>query len=386
VKKVFGIVLALALVLTAAVASAVPAGAVTEGTVNVCIDNPIAGKVSNYCISFHNGSLLKGADGDFIDVMFPYGTDASGATVITVQKSPIPPPAPALWCAPCACTNSTAWAWTGVTTVVVTPQAAAGFVRLVLDPGEIIEKCYYVFINIADVQNPTSCEHHLQVGTSTHTPVASNTYTIYCAKIELKGGVDPITGFAKMNLISLPCYPLDTSIEEVLADLFLMKTITAGESNPFTFSVWYWDNTAKKWYKYASDTSFTDLQTIEAGKAYWIKPSRDIDIYIHGTYYIAGQGPPVKWCYPFSWSMVGFACNEAKLASEYLAAAKIPPMYIWAVLAIWTWDPTPPGHYAPTAWDPTTSPITDATLTPGVGYWMAFLGEACIIPPADCDC
>ena len=374
-KKVFGIVLALALVLTATVASAVPAGAVTEGTVNVCIDNPIAGQVSNYCISFHNGSLLKGADGDFIDVMFPYGTDASGSSVIIVQKSPTPPPAPALWCAPCACTNSTAWAWAGVTTVSVTPQTATGFVRLKLDAGQIIEKCYYVFINIADVENPTSCEHHLQVGTSTHTPVASETYTIYCAKIDLVGGVNPATGMAMMNLISLPCYPVDTSIEAVLGELFLRKTATAGTANPFSFSVWYWDNVAKVWVKYVSDTSFDDLQTIEPGKAYWVKPSTDATIYIHGFPYPPGQGPPVKWCYPFSWNMVGYASLSSDAASKYLAYTKLPPTYIDAVLAIWRFDTTIQ-WYVDTGW-----PGVDPNLVPGQGYWMAFLGEACIIPP-----
>jgi hypothetical protein len=94
VKKVFGIVLALALLLTAALASAVPASAVTDGTVEVCLSNPIAKQASDYCISFHNGSLLKGDDGDFIDVMFPVGTDVSTVTAVEVWKSPAPLPPP----------------------------------------------------------------------------------------------------------------------------------------------------------------------------------------------------------------------------------------------------------------------------------------------------
>jgi len=376
VKKIFSIVLALALVLTAVVASTVPAGAVTAGTVNVCLSDPIALQTSDYCISFHNGSLLKGDNGDFIDVMFPYGTDASGATVMRVMKSPAPPPAPPFWCMPCICANSTAWAAPATAVTLGTIQYEPGYIRIELAGGQVIEKCYFVLIVIANVVNPTSCNHHLQVGTSTHTPTVSNDYTIYCAKIDLVGGVNPATGMAMMNLISLPCYPLDTSIEVVLASLFLQAQATAGSANPFSFSVWYWDNVAKVWEKYVSDTSFSDLQTIEPGKAYWVKPSSDATIYIHGTPYPPGQGPPVKWCYPFSWNMVGFASLSNMAASDYLAYTVIP-FYGDAVLAIWSYNSAPGVQwYVDTGW-----PGVDPTLVPGQGYWMAFIAEACIIPP-----
>jgi len=300
VKKIFSIVLALALVLTAVVASTVPAGAVTAGTVNVCLSDPIALQTSDYCISFHNGSLLKGDNGDFIDVMFPYGTDASGATVMRVMKSPAPPPAPPFWCMPCICANSTAWAAPATAVTLGTIQYEPGYIRIELAGGQVIEKCYF----------------------------------------------------------------------------FLQAQATAGSANPFSFSVWYWDNVAKVWEKYVSDTSFSDLQTIEPGKAYWVKPSSDATIYIHGTPYPPGQGPPVKWCYPFSWNMVGFASLSNMAASDYLAYTVIP-FYGDAVLAIWSYNSAPGVQwYVDTGW-----PGVDPTLVPGQGYWMAFIAEACIIPP-----
>jgi hypothetical protein len=239
-------------------------------------------------------------------------------------------------------------------------------------------------INIYGIVNPVSCEHHLQVGSSTHTPVASETYTIYCAKLDLVGGKNPDTGLDKMNLISLPCYPVDESIESVLADLFVRATATAGSAYPFSFSVWYWDNVAKTWLKYASDTSFDDLETIEPGKAYWVKPSQDATVYIHGFPYPAGQGPPVKWCYPFSWNMVGYASLVDDFASKYLAYTLIPPMYAqYCVLAIWDFDESTQ-LYAPTTWNGQVPPGVgnDPTLIHGQGYWMAFIAEGCIIPPA----
>jgi hypothetical protein len=214
----------------------------------------------------------------------------------------------------------------------------------------------------------------LEVGTSTHTPVDSEPYTIYCAKISLAGG-KTMAGFDKMNLISLPCYPVDTAIEKVLATLFCQKAATASSAKPFSFSVWYWDNVNKKWLKYVSDTSFSDLKTIEAGKAYWIKPSTSITIWIHGSPYPPGQGPPIKWCYPFCWNMVGFASLKSMNATVYLNYAKIPPAYSTAILAVWSFNSSTQ-LYHDEGWP------TDFIMTPGEGYWMAFITEACIIPPA----
>jgi hypothetical protein len=368
VKKVFSILLALALMLTMAVASAVPAAAV-QAPIYVEIDNPIAKEAGDYTITFHNvGTLI--AD-DWIDIMFPTGTVATyldgNATIVKGAKK--------------ADVVSLGKQVTSADPVDVldTQVISATSVRITLN--DTVEKCDWVSIVVENITNPTSCDHQLEVGTSTHTPVDSELYTIYCARIELKGGVNPNTGLAMMNLISLPCYPADTSIESVLADLFLLKTLTAVSSKPFSFSVWYWDNESDTWLKYVSDSSFTDLETIEPGKAYWIKPSRDINFYIHGYPYPSGQGPPVKSCYTRSWNMVGFVCTEPKSTSVYLYYTMMPPAYTnSAVSSILGWNANTQS-YVDLGW-----PYTAALLQPGAGYWMAFVDNACIIPPSDCDC
>jgi hypothetical protein len=359
VKKVFSILLALALMLTMAVASAVPAAAV-EAPIYVEVDNPIAKQDGDYTITFHNvGTLIAGSD--WIDIMFPFGTDVTGWSLVKLTTGP---------------TEHTA---TNLCLIGFIDTIAPDVLRIW--PGCNITKCMWVQIVVENITNPTSCDHHLEVGTSTHTPVDSELYTIYCARIELEGGVNQNTGLAMMNLISLPCYPADTSIESVLVDLFLLKTLTAGSSKPFSFSVWYWDNESDTWLKYVSDSSFTDLETIEPGKAYWIKPSRDIDFYIHGYTYPSGQGPPVKSCYTPSWNMVGFVCTEPKSTSVYLYYTMMPPAYTnSAVSSILGWNANTQS-YVNLGW-----PYTAALLQPGAGYWMAFVDNACIIPPSDCDC
>ena len=388
-KKVFGIVLALALVLTSVVASAVPAAAVTEGTLEVCLSYPLAKELSDYCISFHNGSTLKQTF-DYIDIMFPYGTNATTCSGVKVQYSAAPPPAaPPPVCGPCPCpVNWVAAAGdppvfeATVTVNIIYPST----IRLHLNSGNIT-KCMYVLIEAYNITNPCSCEHHLQVGTSTHTPVASNDYTIYCAKIDLVGGKTP-AGADKMNLVSLPCYPVDPSIEAVFASLFMLKTLTAGTANPFTFSIWTYDTAAGKWYKYVSDTSFDEIATIDPCKAYWIKPSKKTTIWIHGYPYPPGQGPPIKCCYPPSWNMVGFASYTNMPASQYLFYTLLAPQFgQYCVIAIWGWDPTNQ-IYAPTTWNGALTPAAanDPTLVKGRGYWMAFLAECCIIPPAQAGC
>jgi len=359
VKKVFSILLALALMLTMAVASAVPAAAV-EAPIYVEVDNPIAKEAGDYTITFHNvGILIAGSD--WIDIMFPFGTDVTGWSLVMLTTGP---------------TEHTA---TNLCLIGFIDTIAPDTLRIW--PGCNITKCMWVQIVVENITNPTSCDHHLEVGTSTHTPVDSELYTIYCARIELKGGVNPNTGLAMMNLISLPCYPADTSIESILADLFLLKTLTAVSSKPFSFSVWYWDNDSDTWLKYVSDSSFTDLETIEPGKAYWIKPSRDINFYVHGYPYPSGQGPPVKSCYARSWNMVGFVCTEPKSTSVYLYYTMLPPAYTnSAVSSILGWNANTQS-YVNLGW-----PYTAALLQPGAGYWMAFVDNACIIPPSDCDC
>jgi hypothetical protein len=381
VRKLISIFVALGLLLSFGV-MATPVAAVEEGTVNVALNYSVACAESDYCITFHNIGTLEA--GDFIDIMFPLGTDVTGFTLNRVQTRLTPIPNPPISCPP-PIVPQAACAWSGPDVTTLAPGSAAigtKTIRITLAGADVINKCMNVLISVSGIVNPLSCEHHLEVGTSTHTPVDSNPYTIHCAKVELVGGKNPATGMDMMNLVSLPCYPSDTAIEVVLASLFCEAVISADLPNPFTFSVWYWDNAAKEWLKYVSDSSFNDLQTIEAGKAYWIKPSYNKDFYVHGDPYPPGQGPPVKWCYPRCWNMVGFASLTGMNVTEYLAYTVLPPMMDPAVLAVWGWN------VSSQAYIDFGYPIFPVTmnLTPGQGYWMAFIADACIIPPAQAAC
>lgn len=367
-RKLISILVALGVVLSFSLMAA-PAAAVEE-PVTVCLEEEIACEADNYTIAFHNvGTLLAG---DWIDIMFPKGTLAGSVSGISVSKGATKK---SVLSATCACSGGAAL--TGNYTIVSNTT-----IRIALNGTSTIEKCDWVCITVRNVTNPASCNYHLEVGTSTHTPVDSEVYTIYCAKIDLVGGpADPDTGISPMNLISLPCYPDDESIEVVLAELFDEVEDTASTPTPFSFSVWYWDNASDTWMKYVSDSSFTDLDTIEPGKAYWVKPSDSITIKIHGDPYPPGQGPPIKWCYPRCWNMVGVASlNTSQSAAAYLKYAKLAPTYTGeAILAIWGWDELNQ-WYIDMGWP------TDFVMTPGDGYWMAFLDEACIIPPPQSTC
>jgi len=370
VRKLISILVALGVVLSFSL-MATPAAAVEE-PVNVYLENEIACVADNYSIVFHNvGTLMEG---DFIDIMFPKGTKAgtivgNASIVKGATKSAVT-------------SKGACVATADAVDVLATDVVSNISVRITLNGT--IEKCDYVCITVENVTNPASCNYHLEVGTSTHTPVDSEEYTIYCAKIELVGDVNPATGLDNMNLISLPCYPDDEAIEVVLVDLFDEVEDTAADPEPFSFSVWYWDAAAKTWMKYVSDSSFTDLDTIEPGKAYWIKPSYDIDFYIHGDPYPPGQGPPIKWCYPRCWNMVGFASLQDDFAANYLAYTKTGPAYTnECVAAIWGWD-VENQWYDPLPWDLTGG--ATAELEAGQGYWMAFVTEGCIIPPAQSTC
>jgi hypothetical protein len=364
VKKVFSIALALAVALSMLIA--VPVGAVTPGTIEVYVLNPLAGQLSDYEICFHNGSTLVAADGDFIDIMFPAGTDVTTVTAVTAVTGT-------------SCETAT-------NPLALTGYTLVGTTGIRIYVGADVLKCTYVVILVEDVTNPASCNHHLQVGSKTSTATPSDDYTIYTAKIELT----PIK-----NFISLPAFPEDTSIAVVLADLFAKAAAEAGTATPFVFSVWYWDSWAQEWLIYSSDGAFSDLTNMEAGKAYWIKVNKDARFLFKGTPYPSSQGPPISWCYPACWSMLGIIGTTDTWASKYLKDAMLPwpAENTYAVSTIYDFDPVTE-HYLETSWNPgQRDDITwmgvvnlwptksDFQLQPTRGYWMSFLGEACIIPP-----
>jgi hypothetical protein len=345
-----------------AVGATVPAAAV-EAPISVDVDNPIAGELAEYTIEFHNVGLLTWLSADWIDVMFPFGTDLSTVTGVTVTKA-----------------ASKAKLDTAPVAVLLfgyavmpapTGETAPRTMRIYLD--DIIDKCEWVRIVITDVTNPPSCNHVLEVGTSAHTPVDSESYTIYSIIMSV---------CPDKELISLPAYPEDTKIEVVLADLFKKVADTASSAHPFSFSVWYYDASAKKWLKYASDSSFKDLKTMEAGKAYWIKVNDCTDFYFKGEPYPEDQGPPIKFCqFVECWNMVGIASGTDILASDYLKNTLLAPFYTeYAVDAIYYWDEVA-GAYADTGWNGHYPAVVDPLLESGRGYWMSFRDAACIIPP-----
>ena len=366
-KRAFSIVLALALVLTMMVASAAPAGAVSAGTVSVQITTceNVRGLNTTYNVFFHNRELLLGVDGDYIDVDFPLGTGFTALTDVDVFVG----------------TEAVVKALGGaaINTTFAAPVATGRTVRIRVDDGFQILKSQWVRIQFTLITNPGSCDYFLQVGTSNVSPEASSTYTIYSFKFTLLKG---------KNLFSLPAYPVDTSIEVVLADLFARVALTAASATPFSFQVWYWDAEATSWLKYYSDTSFNEITDIEPGKAYWIKPSAGITFKFKGEDYPECQGPPQKFCwYVPSWNMVGFVSLEDMWASDYLKNAMLPWPHqtTFAVSTIYGFNSTLiPGQYYDTGWTPvakTTGDATDTMLLSGHGYFMSFLADACIIPP-----
>ena len=368
-KRAISIAFALALTLTMVLAA--PASAVIAGTVVVAIDEPIAGDTTDWTVSFQNRAALSGANSDYIDVYFPAGTDASGATVTMGIGA----------------TRAAA-----IGNILALPYAPGAIVltatHIRIDVGAaVIGANVFVAMNFDPVINPTSCFKTLTVGTSNCCLQTSDAFPIYTAKIEL---------VEDKNLISLPAYPEDTSIEVVLADLFEEAALTAGTATPFTFSVWYWDSWADEWVIYASDTSFSDLTDMEAGKAYFVKVSDDIEFYFKGEPYPECQGPPQVWCYPAGWAMIGPAIQTADIwASLYLKDAMLPwpSQDTYAVSTILSFNEGTQ-LYENTAWNPGLQSdatwqgaiagfpaLSDYELVQTQGYFMYFLAEACIIPP-----
>ena len=348
------------------VMSAVPAAAADD--VRVSVLEPLAGETTTWTITFHNTELLV-AGTDYIDLWFPTGSDPTGAT----------------WTMGAGTTATGAKAALGS---IIGTATVFGTTQVRFDAlNATILGCQYVAIELVGVVNPASCFHTMEAGTSNCCLATSNEFAIYTAKMCMLKG---------MNLISLPSYPADTSIEVVLADLFFWAAFTAGTPIEFVFSVWHWDSWAEEWLIYASDTSFSDLTTMEAGKAYWIKVNYDAPcFYFKGTPYPAGQGPPQKWCYPECWSMIGPASTADIAASDYLSNAMLPWPHqnTYAVSTIFGFNPVTQAWFD-TGWDPGQKDdvtwsfpdtaswlLGDAELFITKGYFMSFIGEACIIPP-----
>jgi len=368
----------LALVLTMMVASAVPASA--AGSVKVTVVPATALDPALWSISFTVEAALLMANNDYIDVYLPVGMTAVGITTGVG------------WSATAGETGR------GLAVAMAQPPVTPPLLKTDITPRQVrfdfpfdIPAGAWVAIYFEDIINPVSCFHTVTIVQSNCCTTVSPQFTIWTVKMDLEKG---------KNLISLPAYPEDTAIEVVLARLFAEVARTAAfvaPNTPFAFSVWYWDSVAQAWVIYASDTSFSSLTTMEAGKAYWIKVNYAFSFFFKGTPYPECQGPPQKWCYPKSWSMIGPAIQTAAVnASTYLWDAMLvgyPNTY--AVTKILSFNATTQSYFD-TTWTPGprdvpawqgvvppggTPPYQDVELLQGRGYFMSFLGEACIIPP-----
>lgn len=175
---------------------------------------------------------------------------------------------------------------------------------------------------------------------------------------------------AGWNFISLPITPFDTSIESVLASLAFPYDLV---------SVWHYDCCEGEWLVYGNgDTSFQTLETMEDGKAYWVRmrypEEQHPDPSISGTYpyalWVFGTKTPMPPSLPSSydvcegWNMVGFRSTEKMAPEDYLRDFD-PSEYG----AIYGWDPY--------LQDWMTNPDE---LVPGHGYWIPFSIAGAIRP------
>jgi hypothetical protein len=366
VKKIFGIAIALALVLSMSVMAA-PAGAATLDPAIVIVDNAapnsdVTGQDTVYTIIFTPNAGLKGSGAggtDRIDITFP-ATTSNGGILETDILDPLGTfggvAAGNLW---------TIGGWPDPITLSFIPinDCLAG------DPITI------VIGNVNKLDNPNPCVHHLQVGTSLETAVESYPYTIYLHQFTLVPG---------WNLISIPGIPSDTDIEVVLKDLLKYQEY----DNPlFEFAVYYYD--CGEWYAY-NNGSYATLETMDECKAYWIKVNMGATFRVHGTFYPAPPGPPLKKCYHECWNMVGFTSNEdrepledsvllcpgyatnnaAYMASMSPSLTGVPATIVY--ILSWT-----------DGWVGPWVPIIQGSdcLVVGEGYWMSFNQDACFTPP-----
>jgi hypothetical protein len=181
------------------------------------------------------------------------------------------------------------------------------------------------------------------------------------------GGVSLTGGW---NLISLPIVPFDTSIESVLSSLAFPYDL---------ISVWYYDCCEEEWLVYGNEvTSFRTLETMEDGKAYWIRmrypDEQHWDPTVSGTYpytlWVFVTKAPMPPGLPSSydvcegWNMVGFTSMEEMASENYLGSFS-PSEYG----AIYGWDPY--------LQDWVTNPNK---LVPGYGYWIPFSTAGVIHP------
>jgi hypothetical protein len=379
VKKIFGIVLALALVLSMSVMAA-PVSAAHD--IEVDVDNPLVSPplpanpiTATYVINFTMMQPLDtaasiGVPGEYIDITFPATTDLAWVGNLTPCDIIVVGPNSAPGKASYRLSNGDlTFLVLGTTLRIYLTGTGTG-----LAPGNLVAGD--VGVTIECVGNPREqCNHTLWVGTTQETAAESPEYNIFAFMISLVKG---------WNLISLPVIPEDSDITVVLADLIAR----ADEAclPPFTFKVYYYD--CSTWYAY-NNGSYASLDEMTECHAYWINVSEDIDFYVKGEYYPAPPGPPLKKCYHECWNMVGFTSDVVRdpftsgagmcsMLSAYFASISPPT----AVIYILRWD-TGLQTWGSVFNLPAVAVAPNANcLVPGEGYWVSFSADACFaVPP-----
>jgi len=191
-KRVLNMAVALGLVLVLSLSSPAQVTAV-KAPITVEVTNPIAYELSDYIVTFQNVGLLVGAT-DYIDVMFPAGTDVTTVTAVTVSKGP-----------------TSTGPFAGVATTHNTVGAQT--VRIRLDAAEFIEHSDWVLIVLDDVTNPAPGSYSLCVGTSNASVVCSGPGdSNVVATYMLTMSVDPADGGAATDLTDEAPYAADTVV------------------------------------------------------------------------------------------------------------------------------------------------------------------------------
>ena len=203
---------------------------------------------------------------------------------------------------------------------------------------------------------------------------------VYQWKDAFKIELDP-----KWNLISLPLFPFNTDIVALLGSM---------NASDQLMSVWYYDQCADPdpaigdWLTDPGDGS-GDLDTIEAGKSYWLRMKHPGD-----TGYVASKFPVSLWVWgthapmppadPMAVFDVCEGFNMVGFKAPWIAGLPVTEFdedYLWSFIGF----AAQPDYGVLYSWD---SSVQDwlwnypygETMTPGVGYWIAFNHDGQIYP------
>ncbi len=183
-KKLFSIVLALALMLSMTV-MATPASAAISN-VEVTVTNPIAGQVGDYTISFTMQQPLDFGSANYIDIGFPAGTGFGTITEVTVTGTDS------------ALVTPKTYTWMLGTDLIVVPLGNTlriSFTGAGAAPAPWDLIAGTVAILIEDVTHPGPGSYSICVGTSNESAVCSDAAdTDFVATYELTMALDPAGG------------------------------------------------------------------------------------------------------------------------------------------------------------------------------------------------